>query len=87
MIKMGQSDITSQGYLFSMVVILLINLLLIEWFLIGVMEHYTFKLWGLDVWHRLTITYQFTGQELMTLAQWCWQELGQGVVTIRRWCS
>ncbi len=72
MIKLGQTDLSSQGYLFSIVIILLINLLLIELFLTGVMEHHTILRWIFDLWGHLRFTYCTTAFWIGGMIKWCW---------------
>ena len=75
MIMEGQSDIKSQGFLFSMVIILLFNFLLIELFLVSVLPHCSFLLW----WHLLNLkisqSYLWSQQTLHFLSIWLWRTL------------
>ncbi len=66
MIRDGQSDLTSQGLFFSLVVILLLNFLGIETGLVAVMDHATYAQFGAALWHRVAACYLATGHALWT---------------------
>ncbi len=74
MIRDGQSDLHGQGVFFSLVVIGLINLLLIEAGLAAVMEQATFADLGHFLWLRSVHCYAFAGHGIAAAAGWTWRE-------------
>jgi hypothetical protein len=64
MIRDGQSDLTGQGVFFSLVLILLLNLLGIEAGLAAVMDHFSYARLGGMLWHRTADCYAATGRGL-----------------------
>ncbi len=73
MLHLRQSDLSSQGFVFSFVVILLINLV---FFLIvfALLAHgQPFADTALLLWHRVEQAYSITGQQIASLAAWAWQ--------------
>lgn len=75
MIRLGQSDLQSQGYVFSGVIILLLNLLLLELLLIAVVPNYGLKLWLTDLGTRLVLCYRVTGEIILAGLSWGWSGL------------
>lgn len=75
MIRLGQSDLQSQGYVFSGVVILLLNLLLLELLLITVVPNYGLQLWLTDLGARLVLCYRVTGELIFAGLSWGWSGL------------
>ncbi|SDT97887.1 hypothetical protein SAMN05444156_1215 [Verrucomicrobium sp. GAS474] len=76
MIGEGQQDLKGEGVFFSLVVILLLNLLLIEIGLTGILGGWHgFPRMGLGLWHHALDAYAWTGKTLWTGALWVWTEL------------
>ena len=66
MIREGQSDLEGQDVFFSLVLIVLLNLLLIEAGLVAAVHGVSFVRFGLMLWHRTTVCYAVTGHALWT---------------------
>ncbi len=72
MLRIEQTDISSQGYLFSGVVIVLINLLIVL-FLLSLLAHdLTMAGAGELFLHRVGQSYVFVGNEIAHGAAWAW---------------
>ncbi len=72
MIRLGQTDLSSQGVLFSLVVILLINLLTFLFVFATLAHGATFAATGEMLWHRVEHAYALTGQGIAEGAAWAW---------------
>jgi len=75
MIGDGQSDLSGQGVFFSLVLIVLINLLLIETGLTAVMERATFAQFWHFLWSHTLVCYGVTGHSIATATLWAWRRL------------
>jgi hypothetical protein len=72
MVHLGQTDLSSQGLIFSIVIILLINLVFFL-FLFSVLAHdLTMAGSGKLFLHRVGQSYLFTWDEIMRGAAWTW---------------
>jgi hypothetical protein len=67
-----QTDLSSQGFVFSAVIILLINLLTML-LLLGLLVH-NFIFAGNLFWHHVTQSYTFTGREIRHAFAWAQEE-------------
>lgn len=73
MLRIEQTDISSQGYLFSSVVILLINLLIVL-FLLSILTH-DMRMTGQIFLQRTSHCYVVAGHEIWLGAMWAHEEL------------
>jgi hypothetical protein len=71
MIHRQQTDLSSQGYIFSGIVILMINLLFFL-SLFSLLAHELTLAGGHELLHRIAQSYAFTGKEIRDGAVWCW---------------
>ena len=75
MIGVGQQDLKGEGVFFSLVVIILLNLLLIDAGLTGVLAGWHgYPQIGAALWHHTLAAYVWTGTTLWHGAAWTWTE-------------
>lgn len=72
MFHLGQTDITTQGILFSLVIILLINLIFFLVLFALLAHNVTWLGAGKIFWHRVAQSYLWTGNEIVQGATWAW---------------
>ncbi len=72
MLHLKQSDLSSQGFIFSIVVILLINLVMFLVVFALLAHDMTFAQIGTGFLHRVGQAYVITGREIALASSWAW---------------
>lgn len=77
MMHLGQTDLTSQGLVFSCVIILLINLIFFLFFFSILAHNMTMQGAGMLFLNKVVESYVFAGQEIQRGAMWIWSLSGR----------
>ena len=81
MMHLRQTDLTSQGLIFSLATIAVINLFMFLIVFTLLAHDMTISTAGKHFLHRVALSYQITGREIMLVLGWGWKAVHAGGVT------